>query len=100
MKKKIIGLKILVIILTVLLFILESGAIIIVLLYLKKNYFIIGGIAFFIVSLIYWGGVNSNYLEFEKEEVSKWEKLTFKRTIKFIVKYHFHIVDEIILYWL
>ncbi len=99
MKKKIIGLKILVIILTVLLFILGSGGIIIVLLYLKENYFIIGGIVFFIVSLVYLLGVNSNYLEFE-EEVSKWEKLTFKRTIKFIVKYHFHIVDEIILYWL
>lgn len=99
MKYKIIALKILVILLTILLLVVQLLAAALILLYLKENYYILGLIFFWIVAPIFTVGIETNYDEFEEQEVEKWEKLTFKRTIKFMFKYYLHVFDELVWYF-
>ncbi len=58
-------------------------------------------ISFVIISLIFLIYENDSkfligYKDFEKKEVFSWDKLTIKRTLKFMVKYHLYLIYNII----
>ncbi len=98
-KKKIITLKILTSFLTVLIVMIESGILIFYIKYLVKNNYpimsiILGIMAIIIIGLIHSGSSKIDYEKFV-EEVMSWERLTLKRIIIFMFKYHFYLMDKV-----
>ncbi len=101
MKKKIIGLKILTSILTVLIGMIELWVLILYIKYLVKNNYpimsiILGIIAIIIINLIYPTMSKNDYKNFEEKEALLWDKLTLKRTILFMLKYHVYLIYKIL----
>ncbi len=103
MKRKIIILKILVTILTVLIIMLEVGLSIISIKYLIENNYklsaiVISFVIILMILLIYENDSKflSGYKDFEKKEVFLWNKLTIKRILKFMVKYHLYLIYNVI----
>ncbi len=68
----------------------------------KSSAIVVIGIIIFVVFLMNASDTKFviGYKDFEKKEVSLWDKLTLKRTVKFMVKYHlylmYNIIDEIL----
>ncbi len=100
MKNKIGILKVLAFILSFLIIILEGIVIIALLKYLIKNGHLIGAIFLIsitavIIGIIHGCEITDNYEKFEKNEVGKWDKITFKRAIVFMFKYHIDFMNNL-----
>ncbi len=99
MKNKIRALKLFTIILTILIVILELTILFFIIKYLIKNdHKVIGlllGVSIFFIQVASSSlELMTSYENFEENEVSKWESLTPKRIIKFMVKYHLGIMTS------
>ncbi len=97
MKNKIRILKVLAFILSFLIILIETLVIFYLLKYLIKNGHLIRAIFLMIITVVILGIIHScdktdDYEKFEKNEVEKWDEITFKRAICFIFKYHIHFL--------
>lgn len=75
---------------TVILYFLELYIAVNLIEYLRHRYFYIGLIVFFSTTFFFLIPFSTDFKRFKAEEVEKWEKMTIKRTIKFIYKCHWY----------
>ncbi len=99
MKNKIRILKLLSFILSFLIIVIEMLVIIFLLKYLMENVHLIIAIFLVIIVAVIIGIIHScdkteDYEKFEKNEVAKWDKITFKRLIDFMFKYHIYFLTN------